>query len=263
MKEATVSALGFAPITPQRAFEEIAAQIRELVASGKLKPGDRLPAERGLSAKFNVSRNTLREALRALELSGMIELRKGATGGAFVLPGSSGVIVNGLRDLYHLGAITPEQLTEARIWLSAIVVRVACERLTEDDLEALEANIEAATRAQKAGNFDERARLHREFHTLLATATRNPDHPDHDGRDDGSDGPVHQGHRPEREPLHPALAAPPDDASEGPRRRRRGARDDQVPAAAGSQVPGPVERAPEEVSSASGESCLRSTFAPA
>jgi GntR family transcriptional repressor for pyruvate dehydrogenase complex len=174
MKETNVSTLGFAPITPQRAFEEIAAQIRELVASGKLKPGDRLPAERGLSAKFNVSRNTLREALRALELSGMIELRKGATGGAFVLPGSSGVIVNGLRDLYHLGAITPQHLTEARIWLSAIVVRVACERLTEEDLQALEANVEAAVQAQKAGNFEARADLHREFHNLLAAATRNP-----------------------------------------------------------------------------------------
>jgi len=174
MKETTVSALGFAPITPQRAFEEIAGQIRELVASGRLKPGDRLPAERGLSAKFNVSRNTLREALRALELSGMIELRKGATGGAFVLPGSSGVIVNGLRDLYHLGAITPQHLTEARIWLSAIVVRVACERLTEEDLQALEANVEAAVRAQKAGNFEERAELHRQFHNILAAATRNP-----------------------------------------------------------------------------------------
>jgi DNA-binding FadR family transcriptional regulator len=174
MKEAPASALGFAPIAPQRAFEDIAAQIRDLVASGKLKPGDRLPAERDLSAKFNVSRNTLREALRALELAGMIELRKGASGGAFVLPGSSGVVVNGLRDLYHLGAITPEHLTEARIWLSAIVVRVACERITEADLQRLEANVEAAARAHKAGNFEERATLHREFHTILAASTRNP-----------------------------------------------------------------------------------------
>jgi DNA-binding FadR family transcriptional regulator len=174
MKDAPVSALGFAPIAPQRAFEEIATQIRDLVASGKLRPGDRLPAERDLSVKFNVSRNTLREALRALELSGMIELRKGATGGAFVLPGSSGVVVNGLRDLYHLGAITPQHLTEARIWLSAIVVRVACERLTEEDLLALERNVQAAAAAQKAGNFGARADLHREFHKLLAAATRNP-----------------------------------------------------------------------------------------
>ena len=174
MKDAPHSALGFAPIAPQRAFEDIAAQIRDLVASGKLKPGDRLPAERDLSAKFNVSRNTLREALRALELSGMIELRKGASGGAFVLPGNSGVVVNGLRDLYHLGAITPTHLTEARIWLSAIVVRVACERMTEEDLQALEENVDAAAKAQKAGNFDERSRLHREFHNILAASTRNP-----------------------------------------------------------------------------------------
>ena len=174
MKDAPASAVGFSPIAPQRAFEDIAAQIRELVASGRLKPGDRLPAERDLSAKFNVSRNTLREALRALELSGMIELRKGASGGAFVLPGNSGVVVNGLRDLYHLGAITPEHLTEARIWLSEIVVRVACERMTEDDLQALEDNVDLAAKAQKAGDFDERARLHREFHNLLAASTRNP-----------------------------------------------------------------------------------------
>lgn len=174
MNNAPASALGFAPITPQRAFEEIANQIRELVANGKLKPGDRLPAERELSAKFNVSRNTLREALRALELSGMIELRKGATGGAFVRSGSSGVIVNGLRDLYHLGAITPQHLTEARIWISSIVVRVACERITEEDLQQLEENVAAAARAQKAGNFEERAELHNQFHILLASATRNP-----------------------------------------------------------------------------------------
>ena len=174
MKEAAAVSLGFEPIAPSRAFEEIAAQIRELVATGRLKPGDRLPAERDLSAKFKVSRNTLREALRALELSGMIELRKGAAGGAFVLPGSSGVVVNGLRDLYHLGAIKPEHLTEARVWLSEVVVRVACERLTEEDLAALEENIALATKADKAGNFQQRADLHREFHNLLAAATRNP-----------------------------------------------------------------------------------------
>ena len=69
----------FSAITPHRAFEDIADQIRGLVASGRLRPGDRLPPERELAALFNVSRNTLREALRALELAGMIEARKGAS----------------------------------------------------------------------------------------------------------------------------------------------------------------------------------------
>ncbi|MBL8359190.1 MAG: FadR family transcriptional regulator [Rubrivivax sp.] len=164
----------FVAITPHRAFEDIAGQIRALVADGRLKPGDRLPPERELAAQFHVSRNTLREALRALELAGMIESRKGAAGGAFVRPGSGKVVVGGLRDLYHLGAITPEHLTEARIWLSTLVVRVACERATEEDLAALEANVAAAMRADEAGDFDERQRLHREFHLILAQATRNP-----------------------------------------------------------------------------------------
>lgn len=174
MKEAVQSVYGFAPIAPQRAFEDIAAQIRELVARGKLRPGDRLPAERDLAVTLNVSRNTLREALRALELSGMIELRKGASGGAFVVPGNSDVVVNGMRDLYHLGAILPLDLTQARIWLEGMVVRVASERLTVEELDALDANVQAAAAAYKAGDFALSAKLHRDFHTMLGAATHNP-----------------------------------------------------------------------------------------
>ena len=166
--------LTFAPVVPARAAHEIARQIRGLVASGQIKPGDRFPPERELAARLHVSRNTLREALRALEHAGMIELRKGAAGGAFVLPGDGAAIVTGLKDLYHLGAITPQQLTDARIWLSDIVVRVACQRATEEDFCDLEANVAAAARAQRAGDFETRQRLNREFHVLLARATRNP-----------------------------------------------------------------------------------------
>ena len=162
------------PITPQRAFEGIAAQIRVHIVNGKLKPGDRLPAERELSAMFHVSRSTLREALRALELAGMIELKKGAAGGAFVRSGGSEVIANGLLDLYYLGAISPQHLTEARIGISEIVVRAACEHMTEADIDALERNVAEATAADKAGDFNERTRVHQQFHMLLAKATRNP-----------------------------------------------------------------------------------------
>mgnify|MGYP001157866112 FL=1 len=164
----------FAAVAPARAADEIARQIRELVASGQIKPGDRLPSERDLAQRLHVSRNTLREALRALEHAGMIEMRKGAAGGAFVLPGDSGAIVTGLKDLYHLGAITPQQLTDARIWLSDVVVRVACQRATEEDFEQFEANVAASAQAQRAGDFGTRQRLNREFHVLLARATRNP-----------------------------------------------------------------------------------------
>ena len=162
------------PIAPQRIFQEVADQLRRLISEGRLKPGDKLPAERDLAQRFGVSRNTMREALRALELSGLIELKLGATGGAFVLPGSSNAVVNGMRDLYFLGAITPEHLTEARIAVSAAVIRMACERMTGEDLKALEANVEAAETARKAGDFDERTRNHQAFHVLLAKSTHNP-----------------------------------------------------------------------------------------
>lgn len=170
----THDALTVVPIAPQRAFEGIALQIRTHIVNGKLKPGDRLPAERELSAMFHVSRSTLREALRALELAGMIELKKGAAGGAFVRTGGSEVIANGLVDLYHLGAISPQHLTEARIGISEMVVRAACEHMTEADIEALENNVAQAIVADQAGDFNARTLAHQKFHMLLAKATRNP-----------------------------------------------------------------------------------------
>lgn len=157
-----------------RAVDDITAEIRAMVAQGRLRPGDRLPSERELALRLQVSRNTLREALRTLEHAGIIEMRQGATGGSFVRQGSSGVIVAGMSDLFHLGAITPAQLTDARIWLSELTVRAACVRATEEDFVALEDNIAAASLAHETGRFDDRQKLHREFHVILGRSTRNP-----------------------------------------------------------------------------------------
>ena len=165
---------GIEPISTQRIYQEVASQLRRSISEGRLRPGDKLPPERGLAAMFGVSRNTVRDALRALELSGLIELKLGATGGAFVLPGSSNAVVNGMRDLYFLGAITPDHLTEARLALSAEVIRLACRRITKEDLALLEANVARAAEMHKAGSFDERTKYHQAFHVLLAKTTRNP-----------------------------------------------------------------------------------------
>jgi len=165
---------GIEPISTQRIYQEVASQLRRSISEGRLRPGDKLPPERSLAAMFGVSRNTVRDALRALELSGLIELKLGATGGAFVLPGSSNAVVNGMRDLYFLGAITPDHLTEARLALSAEVIRLACRRITKEDLALLEANVARAAEMHKAGSFDERTKYHQAFHVLLAKTTRNP-----------------------------------------------------------------------------------------
>jgi GntR family transcriptional repressor for pyruvate dehydrogenase complex len=166
--------LKFSSASRSRAVDEITSQVRSMLADGRLKPGDRLPAERELSARLNVSRSTLREGLRTLEHAGIVEMRKGASGGAFVKSGSGVVIVNGLSDLFHLGAINPQQLTQARIWLNELVVRAACERCNLSDLVALEANVAASANAHEAGRFEDRQKLNREFHIILARATKNP-----------------------------------------------------------------------------------------
>jgi DNA-binding FadR family transcriptional regulator len=165
----------FRPIKTARAFEGIAHQIRAELAAGRLTAGDRLPPERELAEQFGVSRNTLREALRSLENAGLLHLRKGAAGGAFVRDSTGEAVIAGFRDMFHLGAISPEHLTEARVLIESIVVRVACARATSADLAALEANIAAAAKAARVGaDFYDQAAIHLDFHRTLARATQNP-----------------------------------------------------------------------------------------
>ena len=83
MRDSQRTSFAYSPVQTRRAFEEVASQIREQLTKGALKPGDRLPSERELAEQFGLSRNTVREALRSLEMSGILEFRKGATGGAF------------------------------------------------------------------------------------------------------------------------------------------------------------------------------------
>lgn len=164
----------FSPVQTTRVFEEIASQVRAQLSTGRLRPGDRLPSERDLAQQLGVGRNSVREALRALEVSGILRLHKGGAGGAFIAQPSGEVVVSAMQDMYQLGAVTPQQFTEARIGLSDLVVRLACERYTAGDLTRLEANVEAATRASERRDYVSRARISLEFHQILAGATRNP-----------------------------------------------------------------------------------------
>jgi GntR family transcriptional repressor for pyruvate dehydrogenase complex len=171
----TAGAIEFRPIKTARAFEEIADQIRAELVSRRLRPGDRLPAERVLAEQFGVSRNTLREALRSLENSGLLRLQKGAAGGAFVRESTGDAVIAGLRDMFHLGAIAPEDLTEARVLIESIAVRAACERATPDDIGTLKRNLAAADRAARdKTDFFDQAAIHLDFHRIIARATKNP-----------------------------------------------------------------------------------------
>ena len=165
--------LVFTPIHTRRAFEEICQRIREQLAAGALKPGDKLPAERELAQQLGVGRNALREALRSLEIAGIVRLQKGVKGGAFIHEGDPGRMDQVVQDMLSLGSISIDELTEARVHIQDLVVRLVCARATKADFDAIEANISHTEQVTAAGQFLDRVECSREFYSLLAAATRN------------------------------------------------------------------------------------------
>jgi len=155
-----------------RVSQVIVDQIRRLIRQGRLKPGDRLPPERDLCERFGVSRVTVREALRVLEAGGLVEVKVGARGGAFVTSPTQARLGAGLADLLHLSPLTPDQLTEARTIVELGLVPLVVERATEEDL----ADLERLCREQEEALEERRYTLEMaaEFHVRMAGCTHNP-----------------------------------------------------------------------------------------
>ena len=164
----------FRLVQTRRTFEEVSAQVREMLVGGSLKPGDRLPAERDLAVLLGVGRPALREALRSLEAAGLLELRKGKSGGAFITAGRPNVVSDSMSDLLRLSNVSLQELFEARQWFQVSVIPAICERATEGDLQALTDNVLLAERLHLEGRNEERLAANIEFHNLLAQATHNP-----------------------------------------------------------------------------------------
>ena len=167
------AAPAFAPIHTRRAFEEVCDRVRAQIAAGTLRPGDKLPPERELSLQLGVGRNALREALRSLEIAGIVRLQKGTKGGAFIQSGDASRMNEVVRDMLSLGSISVAELTESRVHIQDLVVRLACERATSADLAALDANIERTELMTAEGRYLDRVECSRDFYRLLVAAAHN------------------------------------------------------------------------------------------
>jgi DNA-binding FadR family transcriptional regulator len=162
----------FDKVSVGRISETIVDQIRQLMRTGQLRPGDRLPAERDLCERFGVSRVTVREALRMLESSGLVEIRVGARGGAFVTIPTSEHVGDGLADMLSLSALTAADVTEVRLILEVGIAPLVCARATEEDIEALEEICERSREAVRTETYT--MDLSAEFHARVARSTHNP-----------------------------------------------------------------------------------------
>jgi GntR family transcriptional repressor for pyruvate dehydrogenase complex len=175
LTEATPTPPTFVPAQRVRSFDHIVGQIHEVIASGGLAPGERLPSERDLGVAFGVSRTTLREALRALEAQGVIEIRTGSRGGAFVAEPSSELVAAALGALLRFRSATARELGEFRIPFEAENAAWAARRADPAALAELEHIVgDVAVRAgDDAVPWAEVAALEVRFHDAVARATGN------------------------------------------------------------------------------------------
>lgn len=162
----------FIPVNVDRVSQVIVDQIKLLIRDGRLHPGDRLPSERELCQRFGVSRVTVREALRVLESSGLVTIRVGAHGGAFLTTPSAERLGAGLADLISLAPLTAVNVTEARIIVELGLLPLAVERATDEDITDLFAMVEEAEKAVAGGNYT--VEMSAAFHVRVGECTHNP-----------------------------------------------------------------------------------------
>jgi GntR family transcriptional repressor for pyruvate dehydrogenase complex len=157
-----------------KAYELVAARLRERILDGELVPGTRLPNENELAGELGVSRATVREALRLLAAQSLVRTTKGAGGGSYVTLPSAERISESLRSSLDLLAaardVTLEELLEARELLEVPAARLAALRRSPAHLERLREAIppqplRLATREQFARN--------RDFHSVVIEAACN------------------------------------------------------------------------------------------
>jgi len=158
-----------APIKSTRIYEEIVRQVKQLITEGRLKSGDRLPPERELADKFVVSRTSVREALRALESLGLIEIRPGE--GTFVRHVSVDALVGPLALVMTSEREAIGDLFEARRVLEPAIAALAASRATPDEVQEMERILDDQAReiaAGKTGLAQDAA-----FHAAIGTAAHN------------------------------------------------------------------------------------------
>lgn len=160
----------FAPIERESIAEKVARRILELVRSGSLKAGDQLPPERELAGMFQVSRPSVREAIRGLAILGVVHTRQG--GGAYISSLDAEELLEPLHFYITLDPQTVDALYEARIEVEGVIARHAAERISGADIDKLSAMLRPQRRL--VGDPVGFRVSDQEFHGTLWRAAGNP-----------------------------------------------------------------------------------------
>lgn len=157
------------PIKTKKIYEQIVDQIGLLVAEGQLKPGDRLPSERELVERFQVSRASIREAISALEMMGLIEVRAGE--GTYIRQVNIDSVVAPLAWMLFIEKDTDLELYEVRKILEVQAAGIAAERAQKEEIRDMHEALEVMRMDLEIDRLGEEADHH--FHFAIARATHN------------------------------------------------------------------------------------------
>jgi GntR family transcriptional repressor for pyruvate dehydrogenase complex len=165
----------FTKLKQNRMYEDIVNQVMEALFRGDLQSKDKLPSEKELMAIFGVSRVTVREAMRSLEQLGVIEIRQGSLGGAYIRDIDLDTVIEQVETLLRLTNITFPALAEARALLERMMIReLIPDKIQESHLHELENNVAQAEEFFVNRQSEERLADNFKFHTILAEITGNP-----------------------------------------------------------------------------------------
>lgn len=166
----------FSPAQVGRAGEDVALQIEAAILDGKFQPGERLPSERDLQRQFHTGRGVIREAMGALKQKGLIEIKKGAKGGAVVKNVEMHLVSESLALFLKQQQVTPQYLIEVRESMDRTITSLAIARATTEEKEALVTGAKKLVRLLQVPEPEMVAifEVDRELNLLLARMTRNP-----------------------------------------------------------------------------------------
>jgi GntR family transcriptional regulator, transcriptional repressor for pyruvate dehydrogenase complex len=161
----------FKPINTSRVSENVLLQLRDAILLGAYKSGDKLPSERELTLQFQVSRGVVREAVRALELSGFVVMRQGPAGGAFVTDLSFNHVENAFLDLFLTSKVSMAEVAQVRSHVEPKVAELAAAQITPKFQKLLE-NAQEEEFVTPESNAERIVRL-TEVHHVLAQICGN------------------------------------------------------------------------------------------
>ena len=168
-------AIQYQKLVTQSLAKQIAENIRDAILKGRLKVDDRLPTESELAQQFEVSRPTIREALKRLAAQNLVRSRRGPTGGTFIThPTESelrSTLTNATTLMVSLGEFDIDAITEARREMQKLCLKLAVERRTDDQLLQLQREIE---QQQQPITDEEFCASDVRFHRTLVDACANP-----------------------------------------------------------------------------------------